>query len=161
MLKNVRIGAGTVILPYSILDSAVVGSHAHIGPFARLRPGTHLADEVHVGNFVEIKNSQVGQGSKANHLAYVGDAIIGSGSNIGAGTITCNYDGANKHKTIIGDKAFIGSNSSLVAPVQIGHGATVGAGSVVTKPVPDDALAVARGQQRNIENYQRPVKNPN
>ena len=102
----------------------------------------------------------MGQGSKANHLAYIGDAIIGTGSNIGAGTITCNYDGANKHKTIIGDKAFIGSNSSLVAPVQIGNGATVGAGSVVTKAVPDETLAVARGQQRNIENYQRPVKNP-
>lgn len=160
ILKNAKVGAGTVILPYSILDDVVVGSNAHIGPFARLRPGTALADDVHVGNFVEIKNSQVGQGSKANHLAYIGDAIIGTGSNIGAGTITCNYDGANKHKTIIGDKAFIGSNSSLVAPVQIGNGATVGAGSVVTKAVPDETLAVARGQQRNIENYQRPVKNP-
>lgn len=161
MLKNVRIGADTVILPYSVLDSAVVGANAHIGPFARLRPGAELADQVHVGNFVEVKNSQLGQGSKANHLTYIGDAIIGSGSNIGAGTITCNYDGVNKHKTIIGDKAFIGSNSSLVAPLHIGHGATVGAGSVVTKDVPDTTLAVARGQQRNVENYQRPIKNPN
>lgn len=161
LLKNANIGAGTIILPYSILDDVVVGSACHIGPFARLRPGTQLANDVHVGNFVEIKNSQLGKGSKANHLAYLGDAMIGSASNIGAGTITCNYDGANKHKTIIGDKAFIGSNSSLVAPVQIGHGATVGAGSVVTKPVPDSTLAIARGQQRNIENYQRPVKKPN
>ena len=161
MLKNVRIGADTVILPYSVLEGAVVGASAHIGPFARLRPGAELADQVHVGNFVEVKNSQLGQGSKANHLTYIGDAIIGSGSNIGAGTITCNYDGVNKHKTIIGDKAFIGSNSSLVAPLHIGHGATVGAGSVVTKDVPDTTLAVARGQQRNVENYQRPVKNPN
>ncbi|XID74957.1 bifunctional UDP-N-acetylglucosamine diphosphorylase/glucosamine-1-phosphate N-acetyltransferase GlmU [Alkanindiges sp. WGS2144] len=158
VLKNVRIGADTIILPYSILDTVTVGAEAHVGPFARLRPGTLLANQVHVGNFVEIKNSQVGTGSKANHLAYIGDAVIGSGSNIGAGTITCNYDGANKHKTIIGDQAFIGSNSSLVAPVSIGHGATVGAGSVVTKEVPQGTLAVARGQQRHIENYQRPVK---
>ncbi len=158
VLKNARVGANTVILPYSILDDAVVGSDAHIGPFARLRPGTQLADQVHIGNFVEVKNSQIGNGSKANHLAYIGDAIIGCQSNIGAGTITCNYDGANKHKTIIGDQAFIGSNSSLVAPVNIANGATIGAGSVITKEVPTGALAVARGQQRNIENFQRPVK---
>ncbi len=158
LLKNTTVGAGTVILPYSILDNAVVGADAHIGPFARLRPGTQLADQVHIGNFVEVKNSQIGIGSKANHLSYIGDTTIGTHSNIGAGTITCNYDGANKHKTMIGDNAFIGSNSSLVAPIIIADGATVGAGSVITKEVPVNALAVARGQQRNIENFQRPIK---
>lgn len=158
ILKNVRVGADSVILPYSILEGAVVGANAHIGPFARLRPGAKLADQVHIGNFVEVKNATIGVGSKANHLAYIGDAIIGCQSNIGAGTITCNYDGANKHQTIIGNQAFIGSNSSLVAPVEIADGATVGAGSVITKQVPAGALAVARGQQRNIENFQRPIK---
>jgi bifunctional UDP-N-acetylglucosamine pyrophosphorylase/glucosamine-1-phosphate N-acetyltransferase len=152
------VAAGTVIQPYSIFDDVVVGHDTQIGPFARLRPGTELSDQVHIGNFVEVKNSRIGPASKANHLAYIGDAVIGTGSNIGAGTITCNYDGAYKHQTLIGDGAFIGSNSSLVAPVQIGNGATVGAGSVVTKAVPDQGLAIARGQQRNIENYQRPVK---
>jgi bifunctional UDP-N-acetylglucosamine pyrophosphorylase/glucosamine-1-phosphate N-acetyltransferase len=158
ILKNARIGAETVIQPYSILDDVIVGADTTIGPFARLRPGTELADGAHIGNFVEVKNSRIGRGSKANHLAYVGDAIVGAGSNIGAGTITCNYDGAYKHQTIIGENAFIGSNSSLVAPIQIGDGATVGAGSVVTKNVAENALAVARGQQRQIENYQRPRK---
>lgn len=158
VLKNARVAAGTIIHPYSVLDDVTVGADTTIGPFARLRPGTELADGVHIGNFVEVKNSRLGRGSKANHLAYVGDAIVGTGSNIGAGTITCNYDGAYKHQTVIGDNAFIGSNSSLVAPIQIGHGATVGAGSVVTKNVADNALAVARGQQRQIENYQRPRK---
>lgn len=157
-LKNAKISSGTKILPYSIIDDVTIGSNAFIGPFARLRPGTVLADDVHVGNFVEIKNSRVGDGSKANHLAYIGDALIGSSSNIGAGTITCNYDGANKHQTMIGSQAFIGSNSSLVAPVSIGDQATVGAGSVVTTDVPAGSLAVARGQQRNIANYKRPVK---
>ena len=158
VLKNATIGANTIILPYSILDNAVVGVDAHIGPFARLRPGTQLADQVHIGNFVEVKNSQIGIGSKANHLSYIGDTTVGTHSNIGAGTITCNYDGANKHKTIIGNNAFIGSNSSLVAPINIADGATVGAGSVITKEVPVNALAVARSQQRNIENFQRPIK---
>jgi bifunctional UDP-N-acetylglucosamine pyrophosphorylase/glucosamine-1-phosphate N-acetyltransferase len=152
VLKNARVGAGTVLQPYSVLDDVVVGSENAIGPFARLRPGSELADGVHIGNFVEVKNS------KANHLAYLGDAIVGSGSNIGAGTITCNYDGAYKHQTIIGSHAFIGSNSSLVAPVTIADGATVGAGSVITKDVSESQLAVARGQQRNINNYQRPSK---
>jgi bifunctional UDP-N-acetylglucosamine pyrophosphorylase/glucosamine-1-phosphate N-acetyltransferase len=141
-----------------MLDDVTVGANTTIGPFARLRPGTELADEVHIGNFVEIKNSRIGVGSKANHLAYIGDAVVGEGSNIGAGTITCNYDGAFKHQTIIGNHAFIGSNSSLVAPVEIADGATVGAGSVITKNVAENALAVARGQQRNIDNYQRPRK---
>ena len=158
VLKNATIGAGTFILPYSILDDAVIGADAHIGPFARLRPGTQLADQVHIGNFVEVKNSQIGVGSKANHLSYIGDTTVGTQSNIGAGTITCNYDGANKHKTMIGNQAFIGSNSCLVAPVEVADGATVGAGSVITKAVPAGALAVARGQQRNIENFQRPIK---
>lgn len=158
IIKNASIAENTIILPYSILDGASVGASAHIGPFARLRPGTQLADQVHIGNFVEVKNSQIGVGSKANHLSYIGDTTVGTYSNIGAGTITCNYDGVNKHKTIIGNQAFIGSNSCLVAPVEVADGATVGAGSVITKAVPTDALAVARGQQRNIENFQRPIK---
>lgn len=158
VLKNARVAAGTIIHPYSVLDDVTVGADTTIGPFARLRPGTELADGAHIGNFVEVKNSRIGRGSKANHLAYLGDAVVGAGSNIGAGTITCNYDGAFKHQTVIGENAFIGSNSSLVAPIQIGDGATVGAGSVVTKNVADNALAVARGQQRQIENYQRPRK---
>ena len=157
-LKNTRIAAGTIIQPYSVFDDVTVGADSRIGPFARLRPGSELAAEVHIGNFVEVKNTRMDTGSKANHLAYLGDAWIGAGSNIGAGTITCNYDGAFKHQTVIGARAFIGSNSSLVAPIKIGDGATIGAGSVVTKDVPDGALAVARGQQRVINNYQRPSK---
>ena len=141
-----------------MFDDVTVGADSRIGPFARLRPGSELAAEVHIGNFVEVKNTRMDTGSKANHLAYLGDAWIGAGSNIGAGTITCNYDGAFKHQTVIGARAFIGSNSSLVAPIKIGDGATIGAGSVVTKDVPDGALAVARGQQRVINNYQRPSK---
>lgn len=159
VLKNARVGAGTVLQPYSVLDDVVVGSENAIGPFARLRPGSELADGVHIGNFVEVKNSRIGRGSKANHLAYIGDAIVGSSSNVGAGTITCNYDGAYKHQTVIGSNAFIGSNSCLVAPITIADGATVGAGSVITKDVGESQLAVARGQQRNINNYQRPSKN--
>jgi bifunctional UDP-N-acetylglucosamine pyrophosphorylase/glucosamine-1-phosphate N-acetyltransferase len=159
-LRNARISSGTKILAYSIIDDVAIGSNAFIGPFARLRPGTVLADDVHIGNFVEVKNSRIGDGSKANHLAYIGDAVIGAESNIGAGTITCNYDGANKHQTVIGSHAFIGSNSSLVAPVSIGDNATIGAGSVVTKDVPADTLAVARGLQRIITTYIRPVKKP-
>jgi bifunctional UDP-N-acetylglucosamine pyrophosphorylase/glucosamine-1-phosphate N-acetyltransferase len=154
-LKNAKISSGTKILPYSIIDDVTIGSNAFIGPFARLRPGTVLADDVHI---VEVKNSRIGDGSKANHLSYIGDALIGSSSNVGAGTITCNYDGANKHQTVIGSKAFIGSNSSLVAPINIGDHATIGAGSVVTTDVPTGSLAVARGQHRNIANYKRPVK---
>lgn len=158
VIKNTKIKAGTKVQPYSIFDSAVVGEDAQIGPFARLRPGAELAAEVHIGNFVEVKNSTIGLGSKANHFTYLGDAEVGSGSNIGAGTITCNYDGANKFKTIIGDHAFIGSNSSLVAPVQIGNGATVGAGSVITRDVADQSLAFERSKQVTKENYQRPQK---
>lgn len=158
ILKDCEIGAGTEIKPYSLIDSAVVGANAQIGPFARLRPGSKLADEVHIGNFVETKATIMGVGSKANHLAYLGDSEIGRGVNIGAGTITCNYDGANKHKTTIGDDAFIGTNNSLVAPVTIGAGATTGAGSTISKNVPDAQLAVARAVQKTIEGWQRPRK---
>ncbi|MCU4449586.1 bifunctional UDP-N-acetylglucosamine diphosphorylase/glucosamine-1-phosphate N-acetyltransferase GlmU [Acinetobacter lwoffii] len=158
IIKNTKIAAGTKVQPYSILDSAIVGEDTQIGPFARLRPGAQLANEVHIGNFVEVKNTTIGLGSKANHFTYLGDAEIGAGSNIGAGTITCNYDGANKFKTIIGDQAFIGSNSSLVAPVKIGNGATVGAGSTITRDVEDNSLAVERSKQFAKENYPRPQK---
>lgn len=158
VIKNTTIAAGTKVQPYSVFDNVVVGENVQIGPFARLRPGAKLAADVHIGNFVEVKNSSIGVGSKANHFTYLGDAEIGSGSNIGAGTITCNYDGANKFKTIIGDAAFIGSNSSLVAPVNIGHGATVGAGSVITRDVANHSLAFERNKQLTKENYQRPQK---
>lgn len=158
VIKNTKIAAGTKVQPYSIFDNAVVGENAQIGPFSRLRPGAKLANDVHIGNFVEVKNSSIGLGSKANHFTYLGDAEVGAGSNIGAGTITCNYDGANKFKTIIGDSAFIGSNSSLVAPVNIGNGATVGAGSVITRDVAENSLAFERSKQVAKENYQRPEK---
>ncbi|MFV5491293.1 bifunctional UDP-N-acetylglucosamine diphosphorylase/glucosamine-1-phosphate N-acetyltransferase GlmU [Acinetobacter sp. ASP199] len=158
VIKNTKIAAGTKVQPYSVFDSAIVGEHAQIGPFARLRPGAKLANEVHIGNFVEVKNTTIGLGSKANHFTYLGDAEVGAGSNIGAGTITCNYDGANKFKTIIGDQAFIGSNSSLVAPVRIGNGATVGAGSTITRDVAENSLAVERSKQFAKENYPRPQK---
>jgi len=158
IIKNTKIAASTKVQPYSIFDSAIVGEDTQIGPFARLRPGAKLAAEVHIGNFVEVKNTTIGQGSKANHFTYLGDAEVGSGANIGAGTITCNYDGANKFKTIIGDQAFIGSNSSLVAPVRIGNGTTVGAGSTITRDVEDNSLAVERSKQFAKENYPRPQK---
>ncbi|ENW27137.1 bifunctional UDP-N-acetylglucosamine diphosphorylase/glucosamine-1-phosphate N-acetyltransferase GlmU [Acinetobacter lwoffii] len=158
IIKNSKIAAGTKVQPYSIFDNAIVGEDTQIGPFARLRPGAQLANEVHIGNFVEVKNTSIGLGSKANHFTYLGDAEVGAGSNIGAGTITCNYDGANKFKTIIGDQAFIGSNSSLVAPVRIGNGATVGAGSTITRDVEDNSLAVERSKQFAKENYPRPQK---
>lgn len=158
VIKNTKIASGTKVQPYSIFDNAVVGEDTQIGPFARLRPGAKLANKVHIGNFVEVKNSTIGLGSKANHFTYLGDAEVGAGSNIGAGTITCNYDGANKFKTIIGDSAFIGSNSSLVAPVNIGNGATVGAGSVITRDVAENSLAFERSKQVAKENYQRPQK---
>jgi bifunctional UDP-N-acetylglucosamine pyrophosphorylase/glucosamine-1-phosphate N-acetyltransferase len=157
-LRDCEIGEDVVIKPNSLIEEARVGRGAEIGPFARLRPGTVLGEDVHIGNFVETKKAVLGRGSKANHLAYLGDAEIGSGTNVGAGTITCNYDGANKHLTRIGDNAFIGTNSSLVAPVSIGNGATTGAGSVITKDVPDDTLAVARAKQLSIEGWQRPQK---
>ena len=158
LIRNARIGSGTHIEANSVVDGAVVGEDCQVGPFARLRPGTELAARAKVGNFVETKKAYVGEGSKVNHLTYIGDSRIGKGVNVGAGTITCNYDGVNKFQTVMKDGAFIGSNSSLVAPVTIGENATVGAGSVVTKDVPDQGLAVARGQQRNIQNWSRPEK---
>ena len=157
-LRNVRLGPGTEVRAHCDLDGAVVEGAATIGPFARLRPGTVLADGAHVGNFVETKNTRIGVSSKANHLTYLGDAVIGSGVNIGAGTITCNYDGVNKSTTTIEDGAFIGSNSSLVAPVTIGKDATVAAGSVITHPAPAGKLSVARSRQSVIEGWERPKK---
>lgn len=158
VIRNSRIANHAEIDANSILDEAIVGELAHVGPFARLRPGTELGRKTRVGNFVETKKTKLGDGSKANHLTYLGDCTIGVNANVGAGTITCNYDGVNKSKTVIGDGAFIGSNSSLVAPVTIGANATVGAGSAITADVPDHQLAVARGKQRNIEGWERPIK---
>jgi bifunctional UDP-N-acetylglucosamine pyrophosphorylase/glucosamine-1-phosphate N-acetyltransferase len=157
-LRNVHLAAGTVVQSHCDLDGVVTHGPCTIGPFARLRPGTELADGTHVGNFVEIKKATLGAGSKANHLSYIGDAQIGASVNIGAGTITCNYDGVNKHLTRIDDGAFIGSNSALVAPVRIGAGATIGAGSVITKDAPDGELTVARGRQQTLAGWQRPTK---
>ena len=157
-LKDVKLAAGTVVKPHCDLDGVVSEGAADIGPFARLRPGTVLADGSHVGNFVETKKVHLGVGSKANHLTYLGDAVIGSKVNIGAGTITCNYDGVNKSQTTIGDNAFIGSNSSLVAPVTIGDGATIAAGSVITRNAPEGKLTLARVRQETIDGWHRPVK---
>jgi bifunctional UDP-N-acetylglucosamine pyrophosphorylase/glucosamine-1-phosphate N-acetyltransferase len=150
------------VAPFSHIDGQgqviQVGSEASIGPFARLRPGTHLADQTHIGNFVEIKNSQIGHGSKVNHLSYVGDAELGARVNMGAGTITCNYDGVNKHKTIIEDEAFIGSDTQLVAPVTVGRGATIGAGTTLTKDAPAGELTVSRSRQVSVPGWKRPAK---
>lgn len=158
IIKNSKIASNTVIQPYSLFDNAVVGENNQIGPFSRLRPQAVTAKDVHIGNFVELKNTQMADGAKANHLAYLGDSTIGQKSNIGAGTITCNYDGVNKFKTVIGDNAFVGSNSSLVAPVTIGDGATIGAGSVITKDTPADKLTLTRAKQTTVDSWQRPVK---
>jgi bifunctional UDP-N-acetylglucosamine pyrophosphorylase/glucosamine-1-phosphate N-acetyltransferase len=157
-VKDVNLAAGTVLLPHCDLDGVVTRGPCTIGPFARLRPGTELAAGVHVGNFVETKKTRIGEGSKANHLTYLGDTEIGSGVNVGAGTITCNYDGVNKFVTRIGDGAFIGSNSALVAPVTIGAQATIGAGSVITRDAPAGGLTVARGRQQSYPDWKRPVK---
>ena len=157
-LKDVKLGAGTLVRAHCDLEGVVTEGAAQIGPYARLRPGTVLADGVHIGNFVETKKASLGVGSKANHLTYLGDAVIGSGVNIGAGTITCNYDGVNKTTTTIEDGAFIGSNSALVAPITIGRNATIGAGSVIGKDAPADALTVARARQQTLEGWQRPKK---
>ena len=159
-LKDVSLAIGTEVRAHCDLDGARTEGAVTIGPFARLRPGTVLADGVHVGNFVETKNATLGVGSKANHLTYLGNAVIGAGVNVGAGTITCNYDGVNKSTTTIEDGAFIGSNASLVAPVTIGKDATIGAGSVITRDAPADALSIARGRQQVIEGWRRPVKKP-
>jgi bifunctional UDP-N-acetylglucosamine pyrophosphorylase/glucosamine-1-phosphate N-acetyltransferase len=160
VLRDVVLGRGTRIDAFCHLDGAEVGDHARIGPYARVRPGSQLGDEVHVGNFVEIKASSLGRGSKANHLAYVGDAQLGAGVNYGAGAITANYDGANKHRTVIGDNAHVGSNSVLVAPVQVGEGATIGGGSTIVDDVPPRTLTVARARQITIPGWQRPRKQP-
>jgi bifunctional UDP-N-acetylglucosamine pyrophosphorylase/glucosamine-1-phosphate N-acetyltransferase len=158
VLKNCIIGKKTQILANSVLEDCEIGSECRIGPFARVRPESQLADQVHIGNFVEIKKSQVADGSKINHLSYIGDSEIGSEVNIGAGTITCNYDGANKFRTVIGDQAFIGSDTQLVAPVNIGAGATIGAGSTITKDAPAEQLTLSRAKQFSIDNWVRPVK---
>ncbi|NID16290.1 bifunctional UDP-N-acetylglucosamine diphosphorylase/glucosamine-1-phosphate N-acetyltransferase GlmU [Luteibacter yeojuensis] len=157
-VRNAKLAAGTVVLAHCDLDGVVTHGPCTIGPFARLRPGTDLAAGVHIGNFVETKNAVIAAGSKANHLTYLGDTVIGSKVNIGAGTITCNYDGVNKSRTTIEDGVFVGSNSSLVAPVTLRAGATIGAGSVITKDAPADALTVARGRQTTIEGWHRPTK---
>ena len=158
VLRDVHVKADTAIEPFSYLVDASIGANCRIGPYARIRPGTTLGDDVHVGNFVEIKSSSLGQGSKANHLAYVGDTVVGSHVNYGAGAITANYDGAYKHRTIIGDHASIGSNCVLVAPVTVGAGATIGAGSVIAQDAPSGALTVARSPQVTVEGWRRPVK---
>ncbi len=160
ILRDAVIEAGARIEPFSLIDGARVGPGAVVGPYARLRPGTQLAADVHVGNFVEVKNSRLAAGAKANHLSYLGDADVGQRVNIGAGTITCNYDGANKHRTVIGDDAFIGSNSALVAPVSIGAGATIGAGSVISRDAPAGGLTVTRAPQKSLPGWQRPLKKP-
>ncbi len=158
VIRNARIGDHCRINANSLIEHAEIGHHCRIGPFARLRPDTELADHVAIGNFVEVKKSQIGTGSKVNHLAYIGDSTVGTNTNIGAGVITCNYDGANKHQTIIGDNAFIGSDSQLVAPVRIGDGVTVGAGSTITRDIESDALVVSRAPQKSIPDWKRPIK---
>ncbi|WP_249678808.1 bifunctional UDP-N-acetylglucosamine diphosphorylase/glucosamine-1-phosphate N-acetyltransferase GlmU [Pseudomonas abieticivorans] len=157
-IKDSTLRKGVVVKANSHLDGAVMGEGSDAGPFARLRPGTVLEARAHVGNFVELKNAHMGEGAKAGHLTYLGDAVIGARTNIGAGTITCNYDGANKHKTVLGEDVFIGSNNSLVAPVDILDGATTAAGSTITQQIPAGQLGVARGRQRNIEGWKRPEK---
>ena len=161
VIKNSTIGSGTEIAAYTHIEQAHVNAGCKLGPYARLRPGAEIADHAHIGNFVEIKNSTIGDGSKVNHLSYVGDAIVGKNVNIGAGTITCNYDGANKFKTIIEDNAFIGSDTQLVAPVTIGEGATIAAGSTITRDAPAGQLTFCRAkEQKSIANWKRPVKKP-
>ena len=160
VIRDSEIGDDTVVFPNCVIDRASIGSSCNIGPFARFRPSSTLAKGVHVGNFVEVKNSILGAGAKANHLTYLGDATVGEKVNVGAGTITCNYDGANKFRTEIGAGAFIGSGAMLVAPVKIGAGATIGAGSTITKDAPDDKLTLARSKQLTLDGWKRPVKQP-
>jgi bifunctional UDP-N-acetylglucosamine pyrophosphorylase/glucosamine-1-phosphate N-acetyltransferase len=157
-IKNAIIGDNVEILPNCVIENAVIGQNSRIGPFARLRPESILASDTHIGNFVEIKKSHIGQGSKVNHLSYIGDALVGRKVNIGAGTITCNYDGVNKSQTIIEDGAFIGSNTQLVAPVTVGENATIGAGSTITKDTPAGQLTLSRAKQVSVSNWQRPIK---
>jgi bifunctional UDP-N-acetylglucosamine pyrophosphorylase/glucosamine-1-phosphate N-acetyltransferase len=158
VLRDCEIGDDTTVFPNSVLERSVVGSRCNIGPFARFRPGNQLADGVHIGNFVEVKNSRLGPGTKANHLTYLGDSDVGSKVNVGAGTVTCNYDGANKYRTTIGDRVFIGSGSMLVAPVTLGDGATIGAGSTITKDAPAGELTLERSKQVSLPGWKRPVK---
>lgn len=159
-IRDAEIGDDTELFPNCVIDTAIIGPNCRIGPFARLRPETNLQRDVHIGNFVEVKKTSIGAGSKANHLTYLGDAMIGEKVNVGAGTVTCNYDGANKSTTVIGDGAFIGSGSMLVAPVKVGANATIGAGSTVSREVPPDKLTVARTRQVTVEGWRRPVKKP-
>jgi len=158
VLRNVTLGAGTEVLPFSHLEDSEVGARCRLGPYARLRPGSHLAEEVHIGNFVEVKASRLGPQSKANHLSYIGDSEVGANVNIGAGTITCNYDGVSKNKTVIEDDCFIGSDTTLVAPVRVARGSYIGAGSTITKDTPAGQLTVARGRQVSIPSWKPPKK---
>ncbi|HEY5994817.1 MAG TPA: bifunctional UDP-N-acetylglucosamine diphosphorylase/glucosamine-1-phosphate N-acetyltransferase GlmU, partial [Gallionellaceae bacterium] len=158
VLRNSRIEAGTRIAPYSHIDEAEIGERCHIGPYARIRPGSRLREDVHIGNFVEVKNSEIAASSKANHLSYIGDSSVGSRVNVGAGTITCNYDGANKHRTVIEDDVFIGSDTQLVAPVTVKRGATIGAGSTITREAPEGELTLSRSKQVTIPGWKRPQK---
>jgi bifunctional UDP-N-acetylglucosamine pyrophosphorylase/glucosamine-1-phosphate N-acetyltransferase len=158
IIINSVIHQGAEILPNSIIENAEVGTDCSVGPYARLRPGTKLAAKAKVGNFVEIKNANIGLGSKINHLSYIGDTDMGADVNIGAGTITCNYDGANKHRTVIGDRVFVGSDTQLVAPVTVEDGATIGAGSTIRKTAPADALTLTKSEQKTVKGWQRPVK---
>lgn len=160
VIRNATLGNGTKVLPNSVIEDAAVGQHCQVGPFARLRPETRLDDGAKVGNFVEVKKATIEAGAKVNHLTYIGDARVGAGANIGAGTITCNYDGANKHHTDIGAGAFVGSNSTLVAPVRVEDGAFIGAGSVITKDAPADQLTLSRSRQLTLSSWRRPVKKP-
>jgi bifunctional UDP-N-acetylglucosamine pyrophosphorylase/glucosamine-1-phosphate N-acetyltransferase len=160
VIKDTDIAPGAVVAAFSHLDGATIGPDCRVGPYARLRRGAALAAHARVGNFVEMKNTALGEGSKANHLSYLGDTVVGRDVNIGAGTITCNYDGANKHRTVIEDGAFIGSDTALVAPVTVGRGATIGAGSVITEDAPAGELSVARGRQVTVKGWKRPKKNP-
>jgi bifunctional UDP-N-acetylglucosamine pyrophosphorylase/glucosamine-1-phosphate N-acetyltransferase len=159
-IKDCVLAAGTTVLAHCDLDGVITHGACHIGPFARLRPGTILGPDVHIGNFVETKQARLAEGAKANHLSYLGDVSLGARVNIGAGTITCNYDGVNKHRTVIEDGAFIGSNSALVAPVKIGANATIGAGSVISKDAPAGELTVARARQTTLPGWTRPKKKP-
>ena len=158
IIKNAKIGNNVVILPNSVIEDAVIGNGASIGPFARIRPDTNIGESAKIGNFVEVKKSTIGKDSKISHLSYVGDTVMGAGVNIGAGVITCNYDGVNKHQTQIGDGAFIGSDTQLIAPVTIGKNATIGAGSTITKDVPDGQLSLSRAKQAVLKNWHKPVK---
>ncbi|SEP65606.1 bifunctional UDP-N-acetylglucosamine diphosphorylase/glucosamine-1-phosphate N-acetyltransferase GlmU [Nitrosomonas ureae] len=158
ILRNVTVAAGSIIHPYSMIEGAEISENCKIGPYARIRPGTRLASKVQIGNFVEVKNSQIGVESKANHLSYIGDSCLGKNVNIGAGTITCNYDGANKHTTIVEDDVFIGSDTQLVAPVKISRGSTIGAGSTITKETPENQLTLSRSRQISISGWKRPPK---